>query len=139
MADKADKAAKRTKGKDAKGGKPADGGSADGPSVAGHPRAARQVALAKGWGGLIGFVLGGYLSLPTNTLVEAGVRALVAGSVCYVVAWGVAVFAWRQLVVIEIKRRQQDLLANATSMQLDAGVIPAQRHSAESPGARAAS
>jgi len=47
----------------------------DGPSVAGHPRAARGVARAKGWGGLLGFVVGGYLSLPTNTLAGAGLRA----------------------------------------------------------------
>jgi hypothetical protein len=84
-----------------------------GPSVAAHPRAARQVARAKGWGGLAGFVLGGYLSLPTNTLVDAGLRALVAGSVCYLAAWTAALFVWRRLVVIEIKRREHELLIAA--------------------------
>ena len=75
--------------------------AARGPSVAAHPRAARQVARAKGWAGLIGFALGGYLSLPTNTLAAAGLRALVAGIVCYVVAWAGAVFVWRRLVMLE--------------------------------------
>lgn len=84
-----------------------------GPSVAAHPRAARQVARAKGWGGLVGFAVGGYLSLPTNTLVDAGLRALVAGTVCYLAAWTAALFVWRRLVVIEIKRREQELLAAA--------------------------
>ncbi len=83
---------------------------ADGPSVAAHPRAARAVARAKGWGGLAGFVLGGYLSLPTNTLAGAGLRALVAGIVCYVAAWAGAVFLWRRLVILEIKSREQKLV-----------------------------
>ncbi|HSZ13031.1 MAG TPA: hypothetical protein VK790_03235 [Solirubrobacteraceae bacterium] len=83
---------------------------ADAPSVAAHPRAARAVARAKGWGGLAGFVVGGYLSLPTNTLAGAGLRALVAGIVCYVAAWAGAVFLWRRLVILEIKSREQKLV-----------------------------
>jgi predicted lipid-binding transport protein (Tim44 family) len=87
---------------------------AAGPSVAAHPRASNQVSRAKGWGGLCGFLLGGYLSLPTNTLADAGVRALVAGVACYVVAWAAAVFVWRRLIVLEIKRREQELIAAVT-------------------------
>lgn len=109
------KDAKAGKGKDAKKGKKGDeepeeedGG---GPSVAAHPRAARAVARAKGWGGLVGFVLGGYLSLPTNTLAAAGLRALIAGVVCYVATWAGAVFLWRRLVILEIKGREQQLHA----------------------------
>jgi len=83
----------------------------DGPSVAAHPRAARAVARAKGWGGLVGFVLGGYLSLPTNTIATSGLRALIAGVVCYVAAWAGAVFLWRRLVMLEIKGREQQILA----------------------------
>jgi hypothetical protein len=104
-------------GKDAKKAKKAKKGEADvevvpdGPSVAAHPRAARAVARAKGWGGLVGFVLGGYLSLPTNTVAAAGLRALIAGVVCYVAAWAGAVFLWRRLVMLEIKGREQQILA----------------------------
>ncbi len=85
----------------------------DGPSIAAHPRAARGVARAKSWGGLIGFVLGGYLSLPTNTLAAASLRALIAGVACYVVAWAGAVFVWRRLVMLELKGREQQLAARA--------------------------
>jgi hypothetical protein len=107
--------AKESKSKDAKGKKgkgektPSveDSGS---PSVAAHPRAARAVAQAKGWGGLAGFFVAGYLSLPTGTLAQAALRALIAGSVCYVAAWAGAVFVWRRLVVVEIKGREQALL-----------------------------
>jgi hypothetical protein len=73
-----------------------------GPSVAAHPRAALNVARVKGWSGLLGFLVGGYLSLPTSTLAGAGLRALVAGIACYLVAWAGAVIVWRQIVMLEI-------------------------------------
>jgi hypothetical protein len=101
---------KPKKGAKAPGG--AEGGDA-GPSVAAHPRAARGVARAKSWGGLAGFLIAGYMSLPTAPLLDAGLRALLAGVVCYVVAWAGAVFAWRRLVMIEIKAREQQLITAA--------------------------
>lgn len=93
--------------KDKKGQAAAD---PDRPSIAAHPRAARAVARAKGWGGLIGFFVAGYLALPTSTFVAAGLRALVAGLVCYVAVWAGAVFLWRRLVILEVKSREQKLL-----------------------------
>jgi hypothetical protein len=108
------KGKKDAKGKGKKDAKGADPEAvAGGPSVAAHPRAARAVARAKSWGGLLGFVLGGYLSLPTNTLAAAGLRALIAGVACYVAVWAGAVFLWRRLVVLEIKGREQQLMAAA--------------------------
>jgi hypothetical protein len=114
---------KDAKGKDAKGkdakdkkGKAEHAASAEdsaSPSVAAHPRAARAVVQAKAWGGLAGFFIAGYLSLPTGTLAEAALRALIAGSVCYVAAWAGAVFVWRRLVIVEIKGREQALLTSA--------------------------
>lgn len=125
---KSDKAAKA--GKAAK----AAASSSDGPSVAAHPRAARGVARAKSWGGLIGFVLGGYLSLPTSTLAGAGLRALIAGVVCYVAAWAAAVFVWRRMVVLELKGREQQLVEAtlAAAARSEQAPVPAQR-----PGVRA--
>ena len=107
--------AEQEKGKKGKKGKDtAPAGADDGaPSVAAHPRAVRSIALAKGWGGLVGFLLAGYLSLPTSTLAGAAARALVAGVVCYVAAWGAAVFVWRRLVMLEIKAREQELVKAA--------------------------
>jgi hypothetical protein len=87
--------------------------AADVASVAAHPRAAHQVARSKGFCGLGGFLLGGYLSLPTHTLPEVAVRALAAGVICYLVAWAGAVFIWRRLVVLEIKAREHQLLTSA--------------------------
>ncbi|HTA12215.1 MAG TPA: hypothetical protein VK765_02250 [Solirubrobacteraceae bacterium] len=106
---KADKKGK--KGKDEKQGKgKAAVADADGPSVAAHPRAARAVARAKSWGGLAGFVLAGYMSLPTNTVADAMLRALIAGIACYVAVWAAAVFLWRRLVMLELKGREQQLM-----------------------------
>jgi hypothetical protein len=130
---------KESKGKKSKGsGSKSAADAAEGsgaPSVAAHPRAARSVARAKGWGGLAGFLIAGYLSLPTGTLAEAGLRALVAGSVCYVAAWAGAVFVWRRLVVLEIKGREQQLLLAA---QVGAGQLESPATSAERPNSRVA-
>jgi hypothetical protein len=80
-------------------------------TLAGHPRAVRSVARAKAWGGLAGFLLGGYLSLPTHTVADTGLRALAAGALCYVATWAAAVFAWRRVVVAELRNAEQQLLA----------------------------
>jgi hypothetical protein len=105
-----DKAAKEPKGKQAKSAAaraPGDDGTgAPGLSLAEHPRAVRRVAEAKAWGGLGGFLLGGYLSLPTHSASEAALRALLAGVVCY----AAAVFVWRRLVVAELRHAQHELL-----------------------------
>ncbi len=103
----AEKKAEKKKDKKGKKGKAEEGAAADTPSVAAHPKAAQSVARAKGWGGLAGFLIAGYLSLPTSTLAEAGLRALIAGSVCYVAAWAGAVFVWRRLVMVELRNREE--------------------------------
>jgi hypothetical protein len=114
-------------GKQAKKGKDAaakaGGGDGGGLSLAGHPRAVRRVAEAKAWGGLGGFVLGGYLSLPTHSLTEAALRALIAGVVCYVVVWAVAVSVWRRLVVAELRQAQHELLASELAKLQDADPV----------------
>jgi hypothetical protein len=106
------KPAKGKGAKDAKAKRPAGAASASGRLVlAEHPRAVRSIARSKAWGGLGGFLLGGYLSLPTHAPAEAGLRALAAGLVCYLAAWAGAVFLWRRLVVAELREAQQQLLA----------------------------
>ncbi len=113
VAAKSDKAAKAAKPKGKQRGAGAEGASAKGSGLilAEHPRAARGVARAKAWGGLGGFLIGGYLSLPTQTLAGAGVRALAAGIVCYVAMWAAAVFLWRRMLVAELHQAKHDLLA----------------------------
>ena len=69
-----------------------------------HPRAARQIRSAKGWGGLLGFAVVGLLSWQAGVPpFEIGLRALIGGIVGYVVGWAGAVHAWRHLAVAEIR------------------------------------
>jgi hypothetical protein len=101
LAGEQEAAKKSKKSKKARKPEAAAGDGAGAPSVAAHPKAARQVARAKGWGGLLGFLLSGYLSLPTDTFAGAILRALVGGCACYLAAWAGAVFVWRRLVMLE--------------------------------------
>lgn len=97
----------------ARKGAPAPGAST--LTLAAHPRAARRIAQAKGWGGLAGFLLGGYLSLPTHTPLDAAFRALLAGVICYVAVWGAAVFVWRRLLPAELRQAEHELLTTLSS------------------------
>ena len=88
---------KKKKGDDASG-------AAGGPSVFNHPRARCQVRRAKGWGGIAGFLVAGYLSYKAGVpTFDVGLRALVFGIVGYMLAWMCAVTVWRQLVLAELR------------------------------------
>jgi hypothetical protein len=74
------------------------------PSVANHPRARYQVRRAKGWGGIAGFLIAGYLSYKAGVpTFDVGLRALVFGIVGYMLSWMCAVTVWRQLVLAELR------------------------------------
>jgi hypothetical protein len=67
-----------------------------------HPRATRQIELARGWGGIGAFVLVGLLALSAGVPTGcAGLRALIAGVVGYMVCWFLAVMVGRHLAVAE--------------------------------------
>jgi len=110
----------KKKGQDgASGAKSAAGG----PSVANHPRASYQVRRAKGWGGIAGFVIAGYLSYKAGVpTFDVGLRALVAGIVGYMLAWMCAVTVWRHLVLAELRA------AVERSQAPDPDLIPARAH-----------
>ena len=86
------------------------------PRLSRHPRARRQIAQAKAWAGMLGFVIVGVLSLQADQpLFEAGVRALAAGLGCYVVGWAVAVTAWTHLARAEVSVAEQRVAAERSS------------------------
>jgi uncharacterized oligopeptide transporter (OPT) family protein len=134
MSDKAakDKGKKdKDKGKDKKA-KKGKGTESSGLSVAGHPRASAQVRKAKGWGGLTAFVITAYLSLSHGATADiAGMRALAAGVVGYVLAWACAVMVWRQLMVAEIRAKVERARARseeaAAATAAAAGAEPSAR------------
>ncbi len=137
---KAPKSAKKGKGGAGASGRAAGGHGAGGGGsnliLAEHPRAVRGVARAKAWGGLGGFLLGGYLSLPTHTLPDAGIRALAAGAACYVAAWGAAVFLWRRLLVAELHQAQHELLAAELAKLRGAGGLGSTAPNPHNPSPR---
>ena len=73
-------------------------------SVASHPRAARSIATAKAWAGLLAFAIVALLSVRAGVEpFEAGLRALVAGIVLYLFAWRVGLALWQRIVYAEAK------------------------------------
>lgn len=69
-----------------------------------HPRANRQIELARGVGGVGAFAFVGLLSLQTGVpLLSVGVRALLAGVIGYVAGWGLSVMVWRHLALAEVE------------------------------------
>ena len=84
------------------------------PRLSAHPRARRQIREAKGWAGVVGFVLVGLLSLQADVpLFDAGLRALGAGMLCYIVGWAIAVAVWRHLARAEVGVAGERLTAAA--------------------------
>jgi len=82
--------------------------------VARHPKARRQIGMAKSWGGVAAFLTVLLLSMkagvPTS---DALLRAIGGGLVGYVAAWGIALTVWRQLVLAELEAARRRVLAQA--------------------------
>src|SRR6266496_302817 len=78
------------------------------PRVSDHPVAARQIARARAWAALIGFVVVYWLSRRAGLpFPESGGRAIVGGLVCRVLAWAAVVTVWRQLIPAQIAAAQR--------------------------------
>lgn len=98
---KGGKKGKDKKGKDKKGKK---GKSSGGLSVSAHPRARAAVRRAKGFGGLVGFVLTAFIAHSAGlTAAQVLERALLVGIGGYLLAWACAVTVWRHLVLAEVR------------------------------------
>ena len=83
-----------------------------------HPTASRHIAAAKGWGGLIGFVLVGLLSLKAgSTTFDAGLRALMGGMGLYLLAWFGAVAIWRELAVAQVAAAKKRLIEQSIAAE----------------------
>jgi hypothetical protein len=114
MANKDDKKPKKAAGK--ANGKGKGGDAAAMPSVANHPRAGAQVARAKAWGGLVGFLLVALLSWRAGApMADTLLRAIAGGVVGYVATWAGAVLVWRHLVVAELRAVRSHRAAEAAA------------------------
>lgn len=82
-----------------------------------HPRASRQIELARAWSGI--GVLGIVALLSHSAGVpafEAGVRALLAGVGAYMVAWALSVTVWRHLALAEAEAARKAAEARRTAL-----------------------
>lgn len=85
--------------------------------IADHPRAMRQIELARGWGGIGCFLFVGLVSLQSNVPpLDAGVRALLAGVVGYVAGWGLSLMVWRHLALAEAAAARDSAEARRTAL-----------------------
>jgi hypothetical protein len=110
------KDAKQKKGKKGK----ADAEGSGHIRLANHPRAQRHIAAAKGWGGLLGFLVVGWLSHGAGVpLPQAALRAVAGGAGLYVLAWAAVVAVWREVAVAEVERARRRVVAE---MEVMAGV-----------------
>jgi uncharacterized membrane protein YccC len=93
---------------------------ADEPRISHYPKAQQQINNAKAWGGLVLFLLIGFVSmqqgLPAFTV---GVRALVAGMIGYIVAWAIALVVWRQVAINEVESLRKRMLADHEAQAAD--------------------
>jgi hypothetical protein len=86
----------------------------DGIRLSAHPRARRHIGMAKGWGGLIAFLLVLKISrgaaLPWPDAIE---RAVVGGVVGYITLWVIAQTIWRHVALAELEDLRKRLVAKA--------------------------
>ena len=76
--------------------------------IAEHPRARRQIGLAKSYAGLGAFALAGYAAYQGGApFLDVATRALMWGVAAYVVVWALAVQVWRQLAVAEVRAAER--------------------------------
>jgi len=73
-----------------------------------HPRAARSIRTWKSYGALGGFLIAGYLAYSQGLpLADAGLRALVAGCLGYLVVGFAVVGVWRHVLEMEARTAVQ--------------------------------
>ena len=86
--------------------------------LADHPRARRHIEQGRAWAGLGGFAIAALASWHAGTpFLDTAVRALVAGIVCYLVVWALAVQVWRHLAVAEVKAAEKRWLERRAELE----------------------
>jgi hypothetical protein len=90
------------------------------PRVSDHPVAARQIARARAWAAVVGFIVTFWLSRHAGLpFPESGARAIAVGLVCRVLAWAAVVSVWRQVIPAQIAAayRRRELAAQQAAAE----------------------
>ncbi|MEA2426784.1 MAG: hypothetical protein QOF37_412 [Thermoleophilaceae bacterium] len=76
--------------------------------LADHPRARRQINLAKSYAGLGSFGLVAYLAWQDGfQFVDVATRAMIWGIAIYVLVWAMGVIVWRHIAVAEVRAAER--------------------------------
>jgi hypothetical protein len=76
--------------------------------LSGHPRARRQIRIAKGWAGLAGSAFAGYASWHGGApFFDTVWRSLLWGVAAYLLVWFCAVQVWRQFAIAEVRAAEK--------------------------------
>jgi hypothetical protein len=99
---------KKADPKKQKGGKSGPPRNANEVRIAEHPRARRQIGLAKSYAALGAFAFVAYSSWHGGAgFVDVAARSLLWGMTAYVLVWGLAVLVWRHLAVAEVRAAER--------------------------------
>jgi hypothetical protein len=83
-------------------------GSADKVQLQHHPRAQRQIGLAKSYAGLGALALAAYSAWHGGAaFLDVASRALMWGIAAYLLVWALAVQVWRHLAVAEVRAAER--------------------------------
>ena len=100
-----------------------------------HPKARRSIEMTRSWAALLTFAFGSMLSIQAGSTVFDGiVRGLVAGVVMFLLAWGVTVMVWREIVRAEILKARDEVRERRRAAHqaiLDAQKAALERHQHE--------
>jgi hypothetical protein len=73
-----------------------------------HPRARRQIGLAKSYAGLASFALAGWAAWHGGLrFVDVAERALLWGIAGYLLVWALAVYVWRHVAIAEVRAAER--------------------------------
>jgi hypothetical protein len=101
-------AKKKTEGKGHKGAKKGPQRGTGAIRLAEHPRARRQIGVAKSYAGLGAFLFAGYASYSSGApFLDVATRSLMWGLAAYVLVWALAVQVWRQLAIAEVRAAEK--------------------------------
>jgi uncharacterized membrane protein YccC len=93
----------------------------DGIRLTRHPRAQRQIGMAKSYTGLAAFGVVVWLSTRAGVpTADAVLRGLLGGAAGYVVAWGIAVTVWRHVALAELEHLRASILTQLEQQAADA-------------------
>src|SRR4051794_30043821 len=73
-----------------------------------HPRARRQIGLAKSYAGLAAFAFAGWAAWHAGRpFFDVAERALLWGVAGYLLVWAVAVHVWRHVAIAEVRAAEK--------------------------------